>query len=138
MWRKPAGAIADLLLEISAVQELHDQVPAAVVFTEVIDPDDSRVPDDGTDACFLLELSSGISEKIERIWSIENRDHHVKDVTLGEDRCCARTGALPAILAPMRSHAISALRLLGFTNIAQATRWARDDFTHPLTILGLI
>ena len=30
-----------------------------------------------------------------------------------------------------------ALRLLGFTNIAEATRWARDNFTHPLIALGL-
>ncbi|TQM68866.1 IS4 family transposase [Actinomadura hallensis] len=70
-------------------------------------------------------------------WSIENRDHYVRDVTLGEDRCRVRTGAMPSILAVMRSHAISALRLLGFTNIAEATRWARDDFTHPLIALGL-
>jgi len=70
-------------------------------------------------------------------WSIENRDHYVRDVTSGEDRCRVRTGAMPSILAVMRSHAISALRLLGFTNIAEATRWARDDFTHPLIALGL-
>jgi predicted transposase YbfD/YdcC len=70
-------------------------------------------------------------------WTIENRDHYVRDVTLGEDRCRVRTGTTPSILALMRSHAISALRLLGFTNIAKATRWARDDFTHPLIALGL-
>ncbi|MFA1544647.1 ISAs1 family transposase [Actinomadura monticuli] len=70
-------------------------------------------------------------------WAIENRDHYVRDVTLGEDRCRVRTGALPSVLAVMRSHAIGALRLLGFTNIAEATRWARDDFTHPLIALGL-
>jgi hypothetical protein len=38
----------------------------------------------------------------------------------------------------MHSHAIGALRLLGFTNIAEATRWAHDDFTHPLIALRLI
>lgn len=70
-------------------------------------------------------------------WTIENRDHHVRDVTMGEDRCRIRTGALPSVLAVMRSHAISELRLLGFTNIAEATRWARDDFTRPLSILSL-
>lgn len=70
-------------------------------------------------------------------WSIENRDHYVRDVTLGEDRCQVRTGSLPSILAVMRSHAIGALRLLGFTNIAEATRWARDHFQHPLIALGL-
>lgn len=70
-------------------------------------------------------------------WSIENRDHYVRDVTLGEDRCRVRTDALPSILAVMRSHTIGALRLLGFTNIAEGTRWARDDFARPLTVLGL-
>jgi len=70
-------------------------------------------------------------------WSIENRDHYVRDVTLGEDRCRVRTGALPSILAVMRSHAIGALRLSGFTNIAEGTRWARDHFDRPLIVLGL-
>ncbi|MFG2243730.1 ISAs1 family transposase [Spirillospora sp. NPDC048823] len=70
-------------------------------------------------------------------WAIENRDHYVRDVTLGEDRCRVRTGALPSVLAVIRSHGISALRLLGFTNIAEGTRWARDAFTHPLIALGL-
>jgi predicted transposase YbfD/YdcC len=70
-------------------------------------------------------------------WSIENRDHYVRDVTFGEDHCRIRTAATPSILATMRSYAISTLRLLGFTNIAEATRWARDDFTHPIIALRL-
>ncbi|MCW2945398.1 MAG: ISAs1 family transposase [Actinoallomurus sp.] len=70
-------------------------------------------------------------------WAIENRNHYVRDVTLGEDRCRVRTGALPSILAVMRSHAISTLRLLGFTNITEGTRWARDNFEHPPIALGL-
>jgi predicted transposase YbfD/YdcC len=70
-------------------------------------------------------------------WAIENRDHYVRDVTLGEDRCRVRSGSFPSILAVMRSHAIGALRLLGFTNIAEGTRWARDDFQHPMMALGL-
>ena len=70
-------------------------------------------------------------------WSIENRDHYVRDVTLGEDRCKVRTGSAPSILATMRSYAIGALRLLGFTSIADGTRWARDDFHNPLIALRL-
>lgn len=70
-------------------------------------------------------------------WAIENRDHYVRDVTLGEDRCRVRSGSFPSVLAVMRSHAIGALRLLGFTNIAEGTRWARDDFQHPMMALGL-
>ncbi|WP_328818610.1 ISAs1 family transposase [Nonomuraea cypriaca] len=70
-------------------------------------------------------------------WSIENKDHYVRDVTLGEDRCRVRTAATPSILTTMRSYAIAALRLLNHTNIAEGTRWARDDFQNPLIALGL-
>lgn len=48
-------------------------------------------------------------------WPIENRDHYVRDVTLGEDRCRVRTGAFPSILAVMRSHAITAYTRPGDT-----------------------
>jgi hypothetical protein len=51
--------------------------------------------------------------------------------TLGEDRR-VRTASRPSIFATMCSYGITALRLLGFTNIAEATRRARDDFTRPL------
>lgn len=70
-------------------------------------------------------------------WSIENRDHYVRDVTLGEDRCRVRAASTPSILATMRSYGIGALRLLGFTNIAEGTRWARDTFTNATTALRL-
>jgi predicted transposase YbfD/YdcC len=78
----------------------------------------------------LLEFNRGQ-------WSIENKDHYVRDVTFREDACRVRTATRPSILATMRSYATSALRLLGFTNIAKATRWHRDDFTRPLTTLDL-
>jgi hypothetical protein len=78
-----------------------------------------------------------LAELIRGQWSIENRDHYVRDVTFGQDRCRIRAAATPSILATMRSYAISTLRLLGFTNIAEATRWARDDFTHPIIALRL-
>ncbi|WP_433357200.1 ISAs1 family transposase [Microtetraspora malaysiensis] len=78
-----------------------------------------------------------LAELVRGEWSIENRDHYVRDVTFGEDRCRVRTGSAPSILAVMRSYAICALRLLNFTNIAEGTRWARDDFRNPLTALGL-
>lgn len=55
-------------------------------------------------------------------WAIENRNHYVRDVTFDEDRCRARTGAGPRILATLNSFAISLIRLLGLTNVAQAIR----------------
>jgi hypothetical protein len=78
-----------------------------------------------------------IAELARGQWSIENRDHYIRDVTLREDHCRVRTGSTPSILATMHSYAISTLRLLGFTNITEGTRWARDDFTHSLIALRL-
>jgi len=88
----------------------------------------------------LSDLQAGperIAGFVRGEWAIENRDHYVRDVTLGEDRCRVRTGSMPSVLAVMRSYTIGALRLLGFTNIAEGTRWARDSFEHPLIALGL-
>lgn len=63
-----------------------------------------------------------LAEFVRSQWSIENRDHYVRDVTFGEDHCRIRAAATPSILTTTRSYAISTLRLLGFTNIAEATR----------------
>jgi hypothetical protein len=43
----------------------------------------------------------------------------------------------PGMMLTERYCAIGAPRLLGFTNSAEATRWARDDFSHPLIAFGL-
>jgi predicted transposase YbfD/YdcC len=44
-------------------------------------------------------------------WAIENRLHHVRDVTMNEDRCRVRAGARP--LAAIRNAAIRIARLSG-------------------------
>jgi len=48
-----------------------------------------------------------------------------------------RTGAAPQELATLRNLAISVLRLVGFTNIAQGLRWMAFDHPRALKILGL-
>lgn len=55
-------------------------------------------------------------------WHIENRLHHVRDVTYDEDRSQVRRGHRPHAMASLRNAAISLLRLAGATNIAAATR----------------
>lgn len=57
-------------------------------------------------------------------WHIENRVHHVRDVTLREDAHQARTGNGPAVFAVLRNTAIGYHRGNGQTNIARATRGA--------------
>ena len=56
-------------------------------------------------------------------WSIENRLHHVRDVSYDEDRCRVRTGHLPRNLACLTNLAISIVRLKGcFDSLPQAHR----------------
>jgi predicted transposase YbfD/YdcC len=57
-------------------------------------------------------------------WHIENRLHHVRDVTFREDLHQARTGTGPAVIATLRNAAIGYHRTTGATNIARATRQA--------------
>ncbi|MEV5720064.1 transposase family protein [Amycolatopsis mediterranei] len=60
---------------------------------------------------------------------IENRLHWVRDVTYAEDHSRTRTGTAPRTMATLRNLAISALRLAGATNIAQALRHTARDIT---------
>jgi hypothetical protein len=55
-------------------------------------------------------------------WGIENRVHHVRDVTQGEDRSRIRAGSGPHVLATLRNTALNLYRLDGHTNIASAQR----------------
>jgi predicted transposase YbfD/YdcC len=61
-------------------------------------------------------------------WGVENRLHHVRDVTWDEDRCQIRTGHGPQVMASLRNLAISILRLTGHTNIAAGL----SHHAHPL------
>lgn len=55
-------------------------------------------------------------------WTIENRVHRVRDVTWGEDASQVRRGHAPQALAALRNGLLSLLRVLGWTQIADATR----------------
>jgi predicted transposase YbfD/YdcC len=67
------------------------------------------------DAKALLALTRGH-------WGIENRLHHVRDVTFEEDRSQMRSGAVPQTFAACRNLVIGLLRRSGATNIAAALR----------------
>ena len=80
------------------------------------------------DAARLLEINRGH-------WGIENRLHWVRDVTMGEDTCRARTGQGPENLATLRNAAITLLRHTGHKAIASALR---DLATKPLDLLRIL
>jgi predicted transposase YbfD/YdcC len=68
-------------------------------------------------------------------WQIENRLHHTKDVTLGEDRSLTHAGSGPTVMALLRDAALSLLRRAGHHAIARQLRAHAD---HPLAALALV
>jgi hypothetical protein len=69
-------------------------------------------------------------------WQIENRLHHVRDMTYDEDRSQVRRGRRPHAMATVRNVAISLLRLAGAESIAAATRYLGRHILRPLRLLG--
>ena len=55
-------------------------------------------------------------------WGIENKLHHVRDVTFDEDRSAVRTNAAPQVAAACRNLVVALLRRAGAPNIAAACR----------------
>ena len=70
-------------------------------------------------------------------WTIENRLHHVRDMTYDEDRSQVRKKNRPRVMATLRNVAISLLRLAGAENIAAATRHLGWNPQRPLRLIGL-
>jgi predicted transposase YbfD/YdcC len=71
-------------------------------------------------------------------WHIENKAHWVRDVTFDEDRSQVRTGALPHVLATVRTTAISLLRGAGEANIAAGCRRCAAQPWRALALIGLL
>lgn len=63
-------------------------------------------------------------------WAIENRLHHVRDVTFNEDRCRMRAGARS--LAALRNFAIAIIRRTG-VQIPEARENYREDRRSAIT-----
>lgn len=55
-------------------------------------------------------------------WTIENRVHYVRDVTIGEDANHTRVGNAPQVLAALRNAILNLIRAKGWTNIADGIR----------------
>lgn len=66
-------------------------------------------------------------------WCIENKLHHVRDVTYDEDASQIRTAAAPHVMACLRNTAIGILRLAGWDNIAAALRHHARDPERAIT-----
>lgn len=71
-------------------------------------------------------------------WTIENRKHYVRDVTMGEDRNQMHSGDAPRVLASLRSGLIDLWRSLGWRNIAEAIRECAASVQRTLILIGAI
>jgi predicted transposase YbfD/YdcC len=69
-------------------------------------------------------------------WTIENRVHYVRDVTLGEDACQVRAGNAPRVLASLRNAILNLMRCSGWNNISDALRHYAAKITHALGLIG--
>ena len=70
-------------------------------------------------------------------WSIENKLHYPRDVTLGEDRCAVWQGSAPQALAALRNMLVAAIRREDrWASLASAMRWAGAQTIHALQLVG--
>jgi predicted transposase YbfD/YdcC len=68
-------------------------------------------------------------------WSIENRLHYRKDVTLGEDAAQNRVKGVPQVLAALNGGILAIMDFLGITNVAK--QLIHYD-AHPRDVLQLL
>jgi predicted transposase YbfD/YdcC len=70
-------------------------------------------------------------------WTIENRKHYVRDVTLGEDQGQAYCGSTPQALASLRNALIDLMRQQGWNNLADALRHYGASVPRVLALIGV-
>lgn len=71
-------------------------------------------------------------------WTIENRKHYVRDVTLGEDRHPMYRGSAPQALAAIRNGLIDLWRAQGWSYIADAVRACAASLRDTLVLIGAL
>jgi predicted transposase YbfD/YdcC len=90
----------------------------------------TSVPRAGAGAGRLLEWSRGH-------WTIENRSHYIRDVSMGEDASRVRKRNGPEVMAALRNLALGLLRSTGASNIAEAVRRNAARVGALFTSLGI-
>jgi len=81
-----------------------------------------------------LDLTT-VAQRWRGHWSIENRDHWVRDVILGEDDCRVHRGDTPHVLACLRNTVLSLAHLCGFDSLTTASRHFALNLAETLSIV---
>lgn len=68
-------------------------------------------------------------------WGIENRLHHVRDVTLREDECRVRTGAAPQVMTALRNTVLTLIRKLGYSNTVEAIEHFQENRSEAFRLV---
>ena len=68
-------------------------------------------------------------------YTIENRLHWRRDVTLREDHCQVRIGTAPRVLAVLNSFLLA---MLDFLNVSNVPKQMRQFDAHPLLAVRLL
>lgn len=85
--------------------------------------------------------AAGVAELLEWArghWTIENRSHYVRDVSLGEDASRIRKGSGPEVMAALRNLAVGLMRTIGVANIAAALRRNAARVDELFAKLGIL
>src|SRR4029453_3355709 len=109
------------LAELCAGQPLIGCVARVSRLTYTKDPRSGLWPtreEIGYYACQIRRDAKSLAQAIRAHWGIENRDHYVRDVTLGEED--SRIRKRPGVMARIRSVALNILRANGVQNVSQA------------------
>lgn len=114
--------------QVFQVERRRLRVTTGEVSTEVTFGLTSLAAEDATPARLLTLLRGH--------WHIENKAHWVRDVTFDEDRSQVRCGAIPQVMATVRTTAIGLLRQTGETNIAAAGRRYAAQPRLALALIG--
>ena len=83
--------------------------------------------------CTRYLTASEAQQAVREHWAVENRLHHVRDVTFGED--ASRIRKQPGIFAQLRSCALNLLRQAGHDNIKGARQivgWSERELLAML------
>jgi predicted transposase YbfD/YdcC len=81
--------------------------------------------------------AEGLLKIVRGHWTIENKSHWVRDVTMDEDRSQVRCKNIPQVMAALRNTAIGLMRSSGETNIAAACRRFAAQPWNALALIGI-
>ena len=94
--------------------------------------------------CFITSVprqragAAGLLKWVRGHWSIENRSHYVRDVTMGEDASRVRKDSGPQVMAAFRNATLGWLRSTAVPNIAAALRRNAARVYDLLSKLGIL